>query len=186
MDWPISYQDIKPYYELLEKEIPVSGPAYYPWGDPHGYPYGPHPMGGCGDILIKGCTKLGIGVSIGGPVAILAGSHGDRPHCIYRGFCIQGCKVGAKQSTLISHVPDGLKHGAEIRDHCMVSRIELGKDGRVSRVTYFDHNGREEAQKAGAVIVCGYAIETPRLLLNSAARATKTAWQIRAVLSVTT
>jgi choline dehydrogenase-like flavoprotein len=168
VDWPISYADIKPYYELLEKEIPVSGPAYYPWGDPHGYPYGPHPMGGCGDILIKGCTKLGIGVSIGGPVAILAGSHGDRPHCIYRGFCIQGCKVGAKQSTLISHVPDGLKHGAEIREHCMVSRINLGKNGRVSGVTYLDRNGIEDAQKAKAVIVCGYAIETPRLLLNSA------------------
>ncbi|MGC1659959.1 MAG: hypothetical protein WA737_08075, partial [Candidatus Acidiferrales bacterium] len=92
IDWPISYREIKPYYELLEKEMPVSGPAYFPWGEPHGYSYGPHPMGGCGDILIEGCTKLGIGVSIGGPVAILAGSHGDRPHCIYRGFCIQGCK----------------------------------------------------------------------------------------------
>lgn len=36
-DWPIAYEDIKPYYKLMEKEIPVSGPAYYPWGDPHGY-----------------------------------------------------------------------------------------------------------------------------------------------------
>ena len=44
-----------------------------PWGDPHGYPYGPHPMGGVGDALIRGCTKLGIGVSAGGPVAILSG-----------------------------------------------------------------------------------------------------------------
>jgi choline dehydrogenase-like flavoprotein len=168
VDWPLSYEELKPYYELLEREIPVSGPAYYPWGDPHGYPYGPHPMGGCGDILVKGCTKLGIGVSIGGPVAILAGSHGDRPHCIYRGFCIQGCKVGAKQSTLISHVPDGLEHGAEIRDHCMASRINLGKDGRVASVTYCGPEGREAEQKTRSVIVCGYAIETPRLLLNSA------------------
>ena len=168
VDWPISYAEIKPYYELIEKEMPVSGPAYFPWGDPHGYPYGPHPMGACGDIMIKGCTKLGIRVSIGGPVAILAGSHGDRPHCIYRGFCIQGCKVGAKQSTLISHVPDALENGAEIRDNCMVSRVNMGKDGRVTGVTYFDPDGREMEQKAKAVIVCGYAIETPRLLLNSA------------------
>jgi choline dehydrogenase-like flavoprotein len=167
VDWPISYREIKPYYELLEKEMPVSGPAYFPWGEPHGYSYGPHPMGGCGDILIEGCTKLGIGVSIGGPVAILAGSHGDRPHCIYRGFCIQGCKVGAKQSTLISHVPDAIARGAEIRDNCMVSRINLGKDRRVTGVAYFDPQGREVEQKTKAVIVCGYAIETPRLLLNS-------------------
>jgi len=168
VDWPIRYEDLKPYYELLELEMPVAGPAYFPWGHPHGYAYGPHPMGGVGDILIKGCTKLGIPVSAGGPVAILSGSHGDRPHCIYRGFCIQGCKVGAKQSTLITHVPDAIKSGAEIRDHCMVARINLGKNGRVTGVTYFDPNGYECEQKAKAVIVCGYSIETPRLLLNSA------------------
>lgn len=167
-DWPITYEDLKPYYELLEKEIPVSGPAYFPWGDPHGYPYGPHPMGGVGDVLIKGCTKLGIRVSAGGPVAILEGSHGDRQHCIYRGFCIQGCKVGAKQSTLISHVPDAMRNGAEIRANCLVSRINLGKNGLVTGVTYFDPHGNERELRAKVVLVAGYAIETPRLLLNSA------------------
>ena len=166
-DWPISYADIKPYYEQLELEMPVAGPAYYPWGHPHGYAYGPHPMGGVGNALIKGCTALNIPVSIGGPVAILSGSHGDRPHCIYRGFCIQGCKVGAKASTLITHVPDALKKGAEIRDRCMVSRVELGKQGRVTGVHYLDSVGDSHFQKAKAVILSGYAIETPRLLLNS-------------------
>src|SRR3989440_7218313 len=168
VDWPIAYEDIKPYYELLEKEIPVAGPAYYPWGEPHGYPYGPHPMGGVGDVLIRGCTKLGIPVSAGGPVAIISGAHGDRQHCIYRGFCIQGCKVGAKQSTLISHVPDAIRHGAEIRDNCMVARINMGKDGRATGVTYLDPDGKQVEQQAKVVIVSGYAIETPRLLLNSA------------------
>ncbi|MDQ2687955.1 MAG: GMC family oxidoreductase, partial [Armatimonadota bacterium] len=167
-DWPISYDDLKPYYELLELELPVAGPAHFPWGDPHGYAYGPHPMGGVGDVLIRGCTKMGIPVSAGGPVAILSGSRGDRPHCIYRGFCIQGCKVGAKQSTLVSHVPDAIIHGAEIRDHCMAARVNLAKNGRVTGVTYFDRDGNEREQKARAVIVSGYAIETPRLLLNSA------------------
>ncbi len=167
-DWPISYQELKPYYELLELEMPVAGPAWYPWGDPHGYPFAPHPMGGVGDVLIKGCTKLGIAVSMGGPVAILSGSRGDRPHCIYRGFCIQGCKVGAKASTLVTHVPDALASGAEIRDQAMVSRIHLGEDNRVTGVSYFDREGKERFQKTRAVIVSGYAIETPRLLLNSA------------------
>src|SRR5947199_5383981 len=50
----------------------------------------------------------------------------------------------------------------------MVWRIKLGKHGKVSGVTYFDSNGNEVEQKARVVIVCGYAIETPRLLLNSA------------------
>ena len=168
VDWPIAYEDLKSYYELLEKEIPVSGPAYFPWGDPHGYPYGPHPMGGVGDVLIKGCSALDIRVSAGGPVAILEGSHGDRQHCIYRGFCIQGCKVGAKQSTLISHVPDAIRHGAEIRANCMVSRINMGKNGLATGVNYFDPDGNERELRAKVVLVAGYAIETPRLLLNSA------------------
>jgi choline dehydrogenase-like flavoprotein len=168
VDWPFGYEELKPYYELMELELPVSGPAYFPWGDPHGYAFGPHPMGGTGNVLIRGCTKLGIRVSAGGPVGILQGSRADRPHCIYRGFCIQGCKVGAKASTLITHIPDALAHGAEVRPRCMVSRINLGSNGRVSGVSYFDREGREHYQKAKAIILSSYAIETPRLLLNSA------------------
>jgi choline dehydrogenase-like flavoprotein len=149
--------------------MPVAGPAWYPWGDPHGYAFGPHPMGGVGNTLIRGCTNLGIGVSAGGPVAILSGSRGNRPHCIYRGFCIQGCKVGAKASTLITHVPNALENGAEIRDRCMVSRIHHDrKTNRVTGVSYLDQEGKEHFQKTKVVIVSGYAIETPRLLLNSA------------------
>ncbi|MEI4878474.1 hypothetical protein Q8G53_28995, partial [Klebsiella pneumoniae] len=80
-DWPFRYETLRPYYEQLELEMPVAGPAYFPWGHPHGYTYGPHPMGGVGNALIKGCSALGIPISIGGPVAILSGSRGDRPHC---------------------------------------------------------------------------------------------------------
>jgi choline dehydrogenase-like flavoprotein len=167
-DWPLDYEDLEPWYELLEREMPVAGPAVFPWGKPHGHPYGPHPMGEVGNVLIKGCTALGIPVSAGGPVAILSASHGNRPHCIYRGFCIQGCKVGAKASTLITHVPDALEDGAEIRDNSMVSRIGMDKSGRTDGVHYFDASGNEHFQRARAVIVCGYALETPRLLLNSA------------------
>lgn len=167
-DWPISYQDLKPYYELMEREIPVAGPAYFPWGDPHGYPYGPHPLGGVGNVLVEGCTKLGIRVCAGGPIAILSGSRGNRPHCIYRGFCIQGCKVGAKASTLITHVPEALRYGAEVRDRSMAFRISVQNKNRVNGVFYFDENGHEHLQRAKAVIVSGYSIETPRLLLNSA------------------
>jgi choline dehydrogenase-like flavoprotein len=168
VDWPLTYEELKPYYELMELELPVAGPAYFPWGDPHGYAFAPHPMGAVGDVLIRGCSKLGIRVSTGGPVGILQGSRNDRPHCIYRGFCVQGCKVGAKASTLITHVPDAIAHGAEIRPNSIVSRVNLGRDRRVSGVTYFDSEGRQNFQKAKAVVLCGYSIETPRLLLNSA------------------
>src|SRR5205085_1919549 len=64
--------------------------------------------------------------------------------------------------------PDALRNGVEIRDNCMASRIALGPKNRVEGVFYFDRHGRERFQKAKAVIVAGYAIATPRLLLNSA------------------
>ncbi|HEY5484396.1 MAG TPA: GMC family oxidoreductase [Propionibacteriaceae bacterium] len=171
VDWPISYQDLEPYYEDMEREYPVSGPAHFPWGAPHGYPYAPLEAGTAGQMLIKGCQALGIRVVAGGPVAIPSGRVGKRPHCIQRGFCLLGCKVGAKSSTLVSHIPDAIARGAEIRTACMAFEIPLDQAGRVSGVRYYRTlpGGRriEEEQRAQAVIVAGYAIETPRLLLNS-------------------
>ena len=172
VDWPISYEEIEPYYVQMEGEYPVSGPARYPWGQPHGYPYAPLQAGTAGQKLIEGCVKLGIPVVAGGPVAIPAGRTGKRPHCIMRGFCLLGCKVGAKSSTLVSHIPDAVEHGAEIRTGCMAFEIPTGDDGQATGVRYYhtDDGGsvREELQRARAVIVAGYAIESPRLLLNSA------------------
>ncbi|HVW34510.1 MAG TPA: GMC family oxidoreductase [Acidimicrobiia bacterium] len=163
-DWPITYDELRPYYEQIEEELPVAGQAW-PWGDPHRYPHSPHPVSGLGLIMIRGCRELGIDVRVG-PVAITNGRFGNRPHCIYRGFCLQGCKVNAKASTLITHVPDALAHGAEIRPDSMVERVEIGADGRATGVVYW-HGGVQRFQRARTVAVAGYAIETPRLLLHS-------------------
>ena len=171
-DWPIAYEDLEPYYAAMEREYPVSGPARYPWGKPHGYPYAPLQAGTAGQKLIEGCTRLGIPVVAGGPVAIPAGRVGKRPHCIMRGFCLLGCKVGAKSSTMVSHIPDAIAHGAEIRTRSMAAQVMLNASGNATGVRYFrtlDDAGNfvEEVQRAKAVIVSGYAIESPRLLLNS-------------------
>ncbi len=163
-DWPITYEELKPYYVDMEQELPVAGQAW-PWGDPHRYPHSPHPVSGLGLLFVRGCERMGIDVRVG-PVAITNGRFGNRPHCIYRGFCLQGCKVNAKASTLITHVPDALAHGAEIRAESMVSRVEVGDDGRATGVVYW-RDGLERFQRARMVAVAGYAIETPRLLLNS-------------------
>jgi choline dehydrogenase-like flavoprotein len=164
-DWPIRYEDLRPYYEHIEAELPVAG-EHWPWGDPHGYPQSPHPVGGNGLKFQAGCHATGIDVRVG-PVAIVNGRMGNRPHCIYRGFCLQGCKVNAKASPLITHVPDALAHGAEIRADCMVSRVLVDANRRATGVTYF-RDGVERRQRARMVAVAGYSIETPRLLLNSA------------------
>ncbi|MHB2022444.1 MAG: GMC oxidoreductase, partial [Mycobacteriales bacterium] len=165
-DWPIGYGELRRYYADIEAELPVAGEAW-PWGDPHAYPYRPHPVGGNGEIFIDGARRLGLPVRIG-PVAIANGRFGNRPHCIYRGFCLQGCKVNAKASPLITHIPDALAHGAEVRAEAMVSRIAVDDNGGlVTGVNYF-LDGVERFQRARTVAVCGYSIETPRLLLNSA------------------
>jgi choline dehydrogenase-like flavoprotein len=167
-DWPISYHELKSHYERLELELPVAG-DYWPWGDPHRYPHTAHPIAGGAEAAWAGARKLGIEIRVG-PVGITNGSFGNRPHCIYRGFCLQGCKVNAKASPLVTHIPDAIEHGAEIRDHCMVTRVELDdSSGRVTGVRYI-HGDEERFQRADAVAVAGYSIETPRLLLNSTSR----------------
>ena len=166
-DWPISYRQLRPHYERLERELPVAGEDW-PWGDAHRYPHAPHPVGAGALKGWEGARRLGIEMRVG-PVGITNGSFGHRPHCIYRGFCLQGCKVGAKASPLVTHVPDALEHGAEIRSGCMATRIEIDEAGRCTGVTYFEGE-RERFQRADCVAVACYSIETPRLLLHSTSR----------------
>ena len=164
-DWPLEYGELRPYYEDIEAELPVSGEKW-PWGDPHSYPHRPHPVSGNGELFLRGANACGVTAKVG-PVAIANGRFGNRPHCIYRGFCLQGCKVNAKASPLITHVPDALAHGAEIRPDSMATRICLDeRPGLASGVEYVQ-GGIQRFQRARLVAVAGYSIETPRLLLNS-------------------
>ncbi|HEX3805816.1 MAG TPA: GMC family oxidoreductase [Gaiellaceae bacterium] len=166
VDWPISYWDLKESFERVERELPVAG-EFWPWGDPHGYPHAPHPVAGAAVVAWEGARQYGIDMRVG-PVSITNGSFGNRPHCIYRGFCLEGCKVNAKASPLVTHLPDAIERGCEVRADAFVTRIEVDDaSGRASGVTYVK-DGVERFQHADAVAVCGYAIETPRLLLNSA------------------
>jgi choline dehydrogenase-like flavoprotein len=163
-DWPIGYQDLKAHYEQVEAELPVAGQDW-PWGDPHRYPHAAHPVTGGADRARAGARAAEIEMCVG-PVAIPNGTFGNRPHCIYRGFCLQGCKVNAKASPLITHLPDAIAHGVEVRADSHAVRVEINETGRCTGVTYM-RAGRERFQHAAAVAVAGYSIETPRLLLNS-------------------
>jgi choline dehydrogenase-like flavoprotein len=167
-DWPISYWDLKASFERVERELPVAGQDW-PWGDPHAYPHAAHPIAGAASVAWRGARQHGIEMRVG-PVAITNGTFGNRPHCIYRGFCLQGCKVNAKASPLITHLPDAIEYGVEVRADSMAVQVEVDdSSGRCTGVTYV-REGREEFQPADAVAVCGYSIETPRLLLHSTSR----------------
>jgi choline dehydrogenase-like flavoprotein len=165
-DWPLEYSDLKGFYEDIEEELPVAGEPW-PWGDPHEYTYRPHPVSGNGEVFLRGALARGITAKVG-PVAIANGRFGNRPHCIYRGFCLQGCKVNAKASPLITHIPDALAHGAEVRADSMVTRIGFDEHSGQATGVHYVRGGVERFQRARLVAVAGYSIETPRLLLNSA------------------
>jgi choline dehydrogenase-like flavoprotein len=167
-DWPIEYRDLRAHYEQVERELPVAG-QHWPWGDPHDYPHAPHPISGSAARIWEGARQAGITMRVG-PVGITNGVFGNRPHCIYRGYCLQGCKVNAKASPYVTHLPDALAHGVEIRANCFATHIEIDPaSGRATGVAYVREDEQvERIVIARVVAVAGYSIETPRLLLHSA------------------
>jgi choline dehydrogenase-like flavoprotein len=169
-DWPITYADLEPYYNYIEKEIAVSGPKHFPWGAFNGpYPYPERdPISANSQVFRIGCEKLGL-KSVVAPLAINSAPFDGRPPCINRGFCNQGCMPNAKYSGLVHHIPKAIAAGAEILTDCMVTQIELDDQGRAKSVI-FNHDGATYRQRARVIILSSFVVETPRLLLNSATK----------------
>ena len=166
-DWPIDWREMWDYYAKVEDALKISGPVTYPWGPKRPrYPYRAHEMNAAAHVLARGAEALGIRWTET-PLATLSAPRGLANPCVYRGFCVTGCSTNAKQSVLVTFLPRALAAGAEIRDLAMVGRIETDDAGRATGVHYH-REGRWRFQKARNVVVAGYAIETPRLLLNSA------------------
>lgn len=166
-DWPIDWREMWRYYDEVEQALAISGPVTYPWGPRRPrYPYRAHPINASAEYLAKGAEALGIAWSEA-PLATVSAPRGKAHPCVYRGMCTIGCSTNAKQSVLNTWLPRALAAGAEIRDLAMVVRIECGPDGRATGVHYH-RDGAWRFQRAKNVVVAGYAIETPRLLLNSA------------------
>ena len=172
-DWPISYQDLEPYYTKVDWEIGVAG-APGPFDPPRSrpYPMPPHPPKSTGVLLERGAKKLGW-TAFPAPMAITSQVYDGRSGCVQCGFCESfGCEVRAKSSALVTVIPKAVKTGrCEVRPNSYVRKIELSSRGRVSGVKYFDANKREIFQRAKAVVVCANGAETPRLLLNSKSNA---------------
>jgi choline dehydrogenase-like flavoprotein len=166
-DWPLDWQEMWHYYTKVERALSISGPITYPWGPKRPrYPYRAHEVNAAGMLLAKGAEALGYQWTPT-PLATVSAPHGKSPPCIYRGFCRFGCSTNAKQSTLTVFLPRAIAAGAEIRDLSMVGKIEMNSAGRAAGVHYHRDNAWH-FQRARHVVVAGYAIETPRLLLNSA------------------
>lgn len=170
-DWPISYDDLEPYYTKAEWEIGVAGLAgASPFDPPRSrpYPMEPHPIGSTGVLMERGAKKLGW-TAFPAPMAITSRPYRGRSGCARCGFCLGfGCEVRAKSSTLVSAIPDAEATGrCEVRPDCYVRKVEVNDKGLVTGVIYFDKQKREVFQRAKAVVLCANGAETPRLLFNS-------------------
>ena len=169
-DWPITFDDLEPYYDEVERDLQIAGPTFYPWGRrARRYPQREHELNASARVLVYGCTALDIPAAPA-PVATLSAPHDKRPPCVYRGFCNYGCTTNAKSSILVTYIPRAIAAGAEVRPGCMAAQIAHDAQGRATGVLYFrgDDGQTLHRQRARHVAVCGYSIETPRLLLNSA------------------
>lgn len=159
LDWPISYDELAPWYDKAELKMgttgSVTGMDHLPWSADF-------------KVLAEGARRIGYSQLTAGPMSINSKERDGRPACQQIGFCMQGCKIGAKWSTLYTELPRAVDTGnCEIRTDCMVLRIEHDKSGKVTGVVYADKDGNQQQQKARAVCVAGNSIESPRLLLNS-------------------
>jgi len=169
-DWPITYEELEPYYTKVDWEIGVSG-APGPFDAPRSkpFPMPPMPIKSSGVLLERGAAKLGLHAQHE-PHAILSQPHNGRAGCISCGYCMfYGCEAGAKSSTLAAMIPLAEASGnCEIRPDATVIRIDTDANGRASQVVYLDPNGVEQAQKAKAVVLSANGAESARLLLMSA------------------
>lgn len=166
-DWPLDWREMWHYYAEVERALCIAGPVSYPWGPPRPrYPYRAHPLNASAKLLARGAEALGIGWSPT-PLATISAPRGKAHPCVYRGLCVLGCSTNAKQSGLVTWIRWALDAGAEIRDLAMVGHIETDAVGRACGLHYH-RAGCWRFQRARHVVVAGYAIETPRLLLNSA------------------
>ena len=171
-DWPISYQELEPYYTKVEWDVGVSGLAGASPFDPprtKPYPMPPLPVKSSGVLLEKGARKMGWH-AYPAPMAIVSQPYRGRPACVNCGFCIgYGCEVMAKSSPLYTMIPEAEETGrCEVRTESYVFRVGMNDKGRATGVHYYDKDKREHFQKARAVVLSANGAETPRLLLNSA------------------
>ncbi len=172
VDWPISYDDLEPYYTMVETEVGVSGVfTQHPFAEPRStkdFPYPPtteHPIS---SHIDEACDSLDLH-SLPTPRAILSVDKGNRRSCEYSGFCgSYGCSSGAKGSSRAALLGQAVAtKNCEIKPLCKVYQLSSDAKGNVVSADYYDVKGDKQSIQAKLFVVACQAIETSRLLLAS-------------------
>ena len=176
VDWPISYSDVEPWYCKAEKELGVAGDDDE-WKDVHGaFRSQPFPMTKIwpswsdlqfarvlNSASIEGHTLQVLST----PSARNSQAYDGRPPCAGNASCVPICPIGAKYDASV-HINKAVAQKAELRQQCVVTRLEKDADGTVHRVHYKHWDGTESVVWGRIVVIAANAIETPKLLLLSA------------------
>lgn len=159
IDWPLTLDELLPYYVKAEKRMGVTGRQGNPFLAEHNH-----------SLLVKtAARRLGYEHVNGGYMAINAKTWDGRPACQQFGFCAAGCVIGAKWSAKHAEIPRAEATGRfELRTHAMAVELEHDDGGRVTGVVYVGQDGERRRQRARAVCLAANGIETPRLLMLSA------------------
>jgi choline dehydrogenase-like flavoprotein len=166
-DWPVTYEEMLPFYERMDVEMNVSGtagdPAYPPGAAP---PLAGLPIGKIGRKAAEGMNRLGWHWWPAAH-AIPSRAIGNQQQCARRGTCMFGCPEGAKGSTDLTLWPKALEHGAKLVTGARVREITTNGSGFATGAVWIDRDGHEHSEEAEVVVLAGNGVGTPRLLLLS-------------------
>ena len=168
-DWPVSYDELAPYYERIEQMIGVTGQDDGLEILPGGHHYLPPLPWRCSEhVLNRSLKRMGIPMI---PVrkAVLTKPYDNRPPCHYCGHCMDGCDVAAVFNSATAMIPKAQATGNfTLRQNALAREVLVDSEGRARAVSFIDTaTRREESVKAKIVVLCCATIETARLLLNS-------------------
>jgi choline dehydrogenase-like flavoprotein len=172
-DWPISYADLAPFYDIVEKYVGISGAAEGNEMLPDGQFLPPMKMS-CGEVLLRERVKAKLGHTVTiGRVAILTQNHNGRLACHYCGPCERGCRTFSYFSSPFTTVADAQNSGnCTLITNAVVSHVNMDNtQNKASGVSYVDRVTRQVKEvRAKSVILCAQALESTRILLNSSTR----------------
>lgn len=168
-DWPISYEDVAPYYDKVEQLVGIFGSKEGLENNPDSDYFLPPPAPRAYELLIQRAgRKLGLPV-VPSRLAILTRQLGNRPACFYATSCSRGCSIGANFQSPTVLIPPALDTGnLDILTDAMVREVTIDSQGRATGVTFIDKNTGKEEHVAGRAVVLGASsCETARILFNS-------------------
>jgi choline dehydrogenase-like flavoprotein len=167
-DWPISYDDLRPYYDRVDRLVGIFGSRENLPNEPDGI-FLPPPRPRCYELLVKrAADRLGV-TCIPSRLSIITRAHNGRPACHYCGQCNRGCRTHSNFSSTNVLITPALETGKlTLITNAMAREVTTDRAGLVTGVTYVDKAaGTDRHVRARVVVLAASALESARLLLNS-------------------